>query len=379
MRPQVSIRKTATYEQTVVRRSIERHLEALGVWEELRPGMKVLLKPNLLMSRRPEEATTTHPALVAALIELLRERDITDITLADSPGGPYSRALLGAIYRTTGMDAAAARGATLNEDTAAGERNCPEGRVCHRFDLIAPVLEADYIISLPKLKTHGMTLLSGAVKNLFGCIPGLLKAEMHNRYPELEPFAGMLLDLCQTVRPNLTIVDAVVGMEGDGPSGGTPRQIGLTLAARNPYALDLVLAALIGLRPRQVPTVRQSIERGLAPDSLEGLDLIGEPEAFRPMADFQKPASRAVDFSSHVPAPLAALARRLLGRLVAPRPRVQPDRCVGCGRCAEACPMHTITIEHRRAVIHSRGCIQCFCCHELCPARAIVIKKGWIR
>ena len=379
MRPQISIRRTDNYEADVLREAIAAHFEHLSVWETLKPGMQVLLKPNLLMRRRPEEVTTTHPAVVEAIIDELRAHGITQITLADSPGGPHSRALLTSIYRTTGMEKACERGALLWQGDGAGERLSPDGRVCHRFDLIAPVLEADYIISVAKLKTHGMTLLSGAVKNLFGCIPGLLKAEMHNRYQDLEHFSGMLLDLCQTVHPDLTIVDAVEGMEGDGPSGGTPRHVGRTLAAENPYALDLALCHLIGYRAEEVATVRQSIERGYTPASLEDVELLGDTDSFIPLPGYRKPTSRAVDFSSHMPAFVATAARRLLGRFVSPRPVVQQERCIGCGRCKEACPMHTISINDHKARIDHRACIHCFCCHELCPERAIEIRKGWIR
>ena len=234
--------------------------------------MKVLLKPNLLMKRRPEEFTTTHPVVAGAVIRVLKEQGITDIVIADSPGGPYTKPLLSGIYRAAGFTGLALRyGITVNEETGYREKTRMENSLCKQFYLIDPVLESDYIIDLCKFKTHGMVGLSGAVKNLFGCVPGLMKPELHFRFPEEERFCEMLVDLCETVRPNLTIVDAVDSMQGDGPSGGSLLHTGMLLAGKNPYDIDLLLCKVAGFDPDKIYTVRSAKKRGLSACSVDEL------------------------------------------------------------------------------------------------------------
>lgn len=219
----ISVRKTPSYDPGLLREAVDFHFAALGVEKDLRPGMKVLLKPNLLAARKPEQVVTTHPALVQAVIDWLRERGIRDITLADSPGGPYNEIRLRSVYAASKMDTLT--GVTLNSDTSSAQVDQPQGKICHRFPVIDPVRQADYVINLPKVKTHGMTVVSLGIKNLFGVIPGLEKPAIHCRYPGWEEFAGMLLDLASLVRPSVTLVDGVTAMEGDGPAGGDPREL----------------------------------------------------------------------------------------------------------------------------------------------------------
>lgn len=216
-----------------------------------------------------------------------------------------------------------------------------------------------------------MTMLSCGVKNLFGCIPGLLKPQLHYRFPDTDAFARMLIDLSLLVRPALTIVDAVMAMEGNGPTGGRARPLGFTAAARfdGLYALDLVMAHLIGLTPRYVPTVADAIGRGLCPCDWSQAVVLGDTLP-PPFDDFLPPDSKRLDFTNNIPAPLALLVRRIQPKL-APRPHVRPRDCVGCGRCAESCPAKTIQIKNKKAKINLSNCIHCFCCQEMCPVRAI--------
>ena len=226
--------------------------------------MKVVIKPNLLMKRTPEEGTTTHPSLVEAVVRKLQSLGVTDITIADSPGGVYSKPLLTGIYRVTGMEDIARRlGVRLNEDVGSTYVPNPNGAVCTGFDLINPIVEADFVISIAKLKTHCMAGLSGAIKNLFGCVPGLTKPEFHWRYPEEKDFCNMLVDLCETVKPDITFVDAVISMEGDGPSSGSLRKTGMTVCSTSPYELDLVLSKIIHRPPEQIYTIVNAARRGL--------------------------------------------------------------------------------------------------------------------
>ena len=246
------------------------------------------------------------------------------------------------------------------------------------FSLLRPVLEADFIIDLPKVKTHVMTGMSCAVKNLFGTVPGLQKAEFHMRFPEKEPFGEMLVDLCETVRPQLIIADGVLAMEGDGPAGGTPRALGLVLGGEDAYAVDLAVCRLMGMPAMRVPYLAAAHARGLCEAALEEALLRGDTQAAAPVADYKLPAGFAdLSFADKAP---RALRWAVPGveKWLAPRPKIHRSKCIGCGKCAEICPGHTITVENGKAHIVPRACIRCFCCHEMCPAKAIDVKRAGI-
>lgn len=335
---------------------------------------KVLLKPNLLGKHPPEHAVTTHPAVVAAVADALHRRGVTQITLADSSGGLYTENSMRAIYKSSGLAAVCAeKGLTLWEGTASGPR-AANGRLCHEFNLLAPVLESDFVIDLPKLKTHVMTGMTCAVKNLFGCVPGLQKAEFHMRFPGREQFGEMLVDLCETVQPKLVIVDGIIGMEGDGPAGGEPRNMGLLLGAEDPFLLDLAAAKLIGIDPMQVPYLAAAHARGSCAACFDDTALAQGSDPLVPVEGFRLPASFAsITFQNQVPRALW-WAVPAVTRFAAPHPVIRRSKCVGCGKCAEICPGHTITVADKKAKIDPAGCIRCFCCHEMCPAKAIDVK-----
>lgn len=368
----VSVLGCGSYDRAAVDAVVERHFAALEQEGPLiRPGMRVVIKPNLVMRRSPDDASTTHPAFVAAVIRAVMKRGGI-CTIAESPGGPYTPALLRSVYAGTGMNEVALQtGAALNENVESREVSAKDPLLCHSFRLIVPVLEADLVISVAKLKTHSMMGFTGAVKNLFGCVPGLLKPDFHFRFKERAQFGDMLVDLCQTVGPGLSLVDGVWAMEGNGPTGGSPRFMGVTFAARNPHALDLAAAAAVGFAPDEVETLRSAVERGLCPDSSEKLPLVGDPLSDFVIRDFKKPQSRNLDFLHRLPAPL----RRLPEWFLESRPAVRRETCVGCGKCAESCPQHAITLVQKKASIDYRKCIRCYCCHEMCPFRSIDIRR----
>ena len=184
----------------------------------------------------------------------------------------------------------------------------------------------------------------------------------------------MLLDLCGTVKPEITFVDAVVSMEGDGPSSGDLRETDMTLCATNPYELDLVLTKVIGRKPEDIPLVDCARERGLCPDSADEVTLCGDP--LSTFADFKMPKSRTVDFITSIPKPLRGICEPIIRRYLTPRPKVLTNKCVGCGKCAESCPAHTIAIVDKKACIDRSRCIRCYCCHEMCPIHAIQVKRS---
>lgn len=385
-RDTVAVLPCPQYERAAVGETVERLLGLLPRDGRLGPHSRVTVKPNLLMKRAPDAATTTHPEVVHAVICWLKQQGVRHITIADSPGGPYTKQALMAIYRASGMERVAAEtGAVLNLDLGSREIKSAGSGLVGSFTVIEPLCPrekdsgCDYIVDICKLKTHCMTTLSGAVKNMFGSIPGLLKPRMHYRYPQVEDFAGMLVDLCQTVTPHLVVVDAIETMEGDGPSSGDKRQLGLLLAGASPFAVDVALCRLAGFAPEQVPTVRLAAARGLCGDDIE---VVGQPQL---LCDRQLklPRSASVDFTGRLPGFLRPMAGKVLTALFAPRPRIDVRRCIGCGKCAESCPPQTIRLVPSSrgrgkevAVIGRKDCIRCYCCHEMCPVSAISVSKN---
>jgi ferredoxin len=226
---------------------------------------------------------------------------------------------------------------------------------------------------MPKLKTHSMTTLSGGIKNLFGTIPGLQKPEMHYRFPDIDDFCGMLLELAQVVKPNITIIDGITAMEGNGPNGGDPRHLGVTLASRNIFAQDYIAAGLMGISPESVPMIRLAQERGLfSPDDI---GLAGDN--FSPaQPPFKLPDAADIDFLTGFPDFLRRPLKKIMDGILRPMPKLNKSKCVGCGKCAESCPPQIIKLENGKAHFQKKGCISCFCCQEMCPAHAIDVKRN---
>ncbi|HWQ51436.1 MAG TPA: DUF362 domain-containing protein [Terriglobales bacterium] len=365
----VSIGKNFHYDEDELYAAAKAHFDAFGGIERyVHPGSRVFIKVNMLMGRKPETATTTHPALVYAVSRLAVEAG-GSVVIGDSPGGPYTRAILERGYRLCGFDEAAKKsGAALNTDITAKMQSYPQGAICKGFNLIAPWHEADCYISLCKCKTHAMTGFTGAVKNNFGLIPGLEKPEFHMRYPDVEAFCTMLVDLCLCAAPDFTIMDAVACMEGDGPSGGSPRQVGLIIASENPFALDAVAVKAVGFTPDEALTVRKSMQMGVCPLQIE---TVGDEVTFPVVENFKRSKSHDVTPTRSLP----GFIRRPIDRMAQPRPVVMKDKCVGCGECAVGCPAKTIQIIDGKANIDRTKCIRCFCCQEMCRLKAIKIKK----
>ena len=352
-----------------------------GMERFVRPGERIALKTNLLRPAPPESAICTHPAVVEAVAKLVKEAGGTPV-ICDSPGGAlHKEAVLRSLYEKTGMAAAAAAaGAELSMDSSTRTVSLPEGKVLRQAEIITPVAEADGVIDLCKMKTHVLMSMTGAVKNLFGVIPGLSKVGYHATHPDHATFADVLLDLTGYVKPRLSLMDGILAMEGDGPgSSGTPRQVGLLLAAANPLALDTAAGAIMNLPRQDNPVLLAAERRGLTPNRIEDVELIGGTvEALR-MADYKFPASTKSNLMDFL-GPLARPAERLCKKLLSQTPRIDEAKCVGCGICAKSCPGQAIamTAPGRKAHIHPKACIHCYCCHELCPQRAVELHQNWL-
>ncbi|WP_424357249.1 DUF362 domain-containing protein [Methanocella sp. MCL-LM] len=368
---EVSVKKCEDYEDEKVRAAIEESLKPLGGLESVvKKGDRVLLKLNLLSSKKPEDATTTHPAMVKAVVRMVQEIGGIPV-LGDSPGGRNTPGSIKALMKNTGMQAVADEtgcGIVSFEDETV-EATSDAARTYKKFTIAKAVRDADVIIALPKLKTHQLTYYTGAVKLLYGYIPGIMKTEYHlHTGRDVMLFAELLLDLHEMRRPDLVIMDAVVGMEGRGPSAGNPRQIGLVLASKSCTALDFLATYIVGMDPLAVPTVKRAADRNLGPGSLDEIVVRGEDPATVRVKDFKLAATMDM---SRVPAPLLNLA----SRLVATKPVIDAQRCRKCGVCARDCPPKAMFFSGgRMPKIDYRKCIRCYCCQELCPERAVSVK-----
>lgn len=336
-----------------------------GIERFVKPGQRVLVKVNLLMKRAPEQATTTHPSVAKAIVRAVQRAGATAI-LADSPGGPYTHGMLAGVYEACGMKAVAEEtGCELNDDFTTTQRYLPDGFAAKKLDLLGVLDRVDSVITVGKLKTHGLTTMTGCVKNLYGTVPGTTKVEYHARYQDVRLFSDMLLDICASVKPCFAILDAIVGMEGEGPSGGRPRTIGALVGSENPHAADAVGARLIGLKPEQVTTLEAALRHGL----LEDIEIVGD--AIEPLIvrDFDIPMglrrSSWVHWMNRLPQQLR------------PRPVFTHRKCDGCGACMRACPAKAISMdERRRPKADLRACIRCYCCQELCPKNDIEVRRN---
>ncbi|MBQ6891711.1 MAG: DUF362 domain-containing protein, partial [Clostridia bacterium] len=349
-------------------------LQPLGGLVFLKPGDRVVVKANLITFLKPDKAATTHPVLLSALTELLRERG-AEVVIGDSPGGPFSLPYLKRVYAATGLTDCEKAGATLNQNTQIREADFSEARVMKHFTYTAYLDDCDYIIDFCKLKTHGMMGLTGGCKNMFGAIPGTDKPEYHYRYPNPTDFSRMLVDINAYFKPVLTICDGVMAMEGNGPSMGKPRKMGLLAASKSPHQLDLVLAALIHMKRDDVPTLMAAFERGLIPAAVEELSVTEGWEKFI-CPDFETiGVKRGILFTDKYSGIVGKLWAGIMKAAVQPRPQVKGEDCIGCGECAKVCPAKAITMVEKKPSIDYKKCIRCFCCQEFCPIGAMKVRR----
>ena len=354
-----------------------------GIEQYAVQGESIALKVNLLTASEPEKAITTHPSLAAAVGRLAKGQGAKPFII-DSPTGAYTynEKTLKRVYRTTGMsEAAQEAGIELNFDISHRPVSFLEGGLIHHFDILTPLVEADGVINLCKLKTHVLTSITGAVKNNFGAIPGRAKPGFHATLQDLGLFAQMLLDVADCVAPRLSIMDAVVGMEGDGPGNGSPRRVGLLLASENPLALDIVASEIMGIPPESNPILVEAEKRGVSPSCLGDIDLIGAEKDSLRIPDFVLPSTLESPAGLKSDSWLMKTFSPLFKNAFSLRPYVVTEDCIACQDCFNICPVQTITMEEnasgkKYALINDDECIRCYCCHETCPQDAIELRKG---
>ena len=267
-----------SYDEAELERTVfplfEKVCEDNGFGEGFFQGKKVAVKPNLLSKSSVDKCVTTHPSFTYAACKYFTSLG-AQVVVCDSPGGVYNKGTFAGIVKETGTQEAAEKGGGLVNSDFGFRLMSDHNYSKFSFNIINPLADADVIVNLARLKTHALCEMTAAVKNMFGAIPGLQKAEQHARFPKKDDFANMLCDLCLITAPCINIVDAVICMEGNGPSGGTLRKVGAVLASANPFALDYVASSIMGYGKDEVGTVRASIQRKLCPDSLEGINIMG--------------------------------------------------------------------------------------------------------
>jgi len=371
MAEKVAIAGCAGYSYPEVLAGVRDALKPLGGMKAfVRRRDKVLIKPNLLVPKHPERCVTTHPTMVKAVTELVHEAGGIP-AIGDSPA-------VGGLHRAAaqaGIAAVAAElGSPLVEFKEVAEVRTDEACTFRRFELAKAVLEADVVINLPKVKTHSQTLLTLGVKNIFGCIPGMRKAQWHLKAGiDHAYFAGMLAELAQIVKPALTIADGVIGMEGDGPGSGDPRLLGLIFASGNPFALDTIICRIIGVAPQDLLTIEAGRERGFAGTNPKQIKVLGRQLEDIGITPFRLPGRFDMQWN------LPGFIKRPLKNVLVPKPRVDRGLCKSCGVCTEVCPPEAISLDAKGVQIDYRRCIRCYCCQEVCPEGAMRLQEGWIR
>jgi uncharacterized protein (DUF362 family)/Pyruvate/2-oxoacid:ferredoxin oxidoreductase delta subunit len=328
------------------------------MWEVVAPfvqaGTRVLVKPNLLRESTPDEAVTTHPEVVRACVKKLLDAGAI-VTVGDSPAFV---AKLATVWRVTGIQAVCEE---LNVPLVALEQSgCSvfwhEGE---KISLCNAALETDLILNLPKVKTHGLTLLTAAAKNLYGLVPGHVKTQLHKSHPSAQRFGALIRGISAALPQVVTIADGVVGMEGDGPSAGTPVRLGFLAASDDVFALDWHLCNVLGLPISRVPTLDGTPE----PKPARG-DSIDVPPLKRPRASPMSLLNKLPPFIA-----------KSVGRLVWFRPRFS-DACVRCEKCVKACPADALKLGQKLPSLDAPRCIGCCCCSEVCPVKAVAMRSS---
>ena len=369
------------YEQQSVDAAVARGLEMLGGVESIiGKEEKVLLKPNLLGKALPQKAVTTHFSVFSAVCKVLKEKGYAHVSYGDSPGHPTTTPEKAA--EACGIAAEAKKwGVPAGEFNSGSVVHFPEGKACKSFYLCKAVQETDALINICKMKTHALERITGAVKNMYGCITGVNKATGHAHFPSSEAFADMLADLHRCVKPRLHIMDGIMAMEGNGPTSGTPVAMNVLLFSLDPVALDSVYAALVHLDAHMVPTCVSGAKAGLGVMEADEIEIV-TPDGMLSMEEVQRKYGNP-DFDVF----RGVMKKHLLAKFMPllpflqHRPRADMKKCVACGICEQSCPVPEKAVHAgngQKARYDYKKCIRCYCCQEMCPAKAIeVYRSPW--
>ncbi len=380
----ISLIKCDNYNQDIVDNAVKKAVDLLGgINNFVKSGQTVVLKANLLMKCSVEKCATTHPSVIEAVGKLVKEAGAKRIIIADSAGGPFTEGYMNSIYKSSGVVEIAERcGFELNQDFSSFSVDMPSAKVGKRFLICNCLQEADVIINISKLKTHSFTGYTNALKNMFGAIPGLSKVEMHGQFRTLDVFGDFIFDIWDYFGSKiaLNITDAVMAMEGAGPSNGTPRKVGAILAGVNPVAVDVVSIKLMNAEPKSMPFIETGILRNKIDNNLS-VEVLGDNVDDCIVKDFKKvEINRYKPLANYVPQSMQNFVHQVMTQ----RPVISKKKCKGCKKCFEHCPMKAISMveykkgEPPKAKIDYTKCIRCYCCQELCPFGVVKIKSGII-
>jgi uncharacterized protein (DUF362 family)/Pyruvate/2-oxoacid:ferredoxin oxidoreductase delta subunit len=364
MSAQISVVRCNSYEPIAVEQAVRNTVNLLGgITCFVKPGSRVLVKPNLLMSKGPEYAITTHPQVVSSVIHILKEINCR-IVVGDGPS-VWGKNIenVDEVYMVTGIKKVA-----LDEGVALV--NFDKRRMRDKFPLTAWLDECDYLINLPKFKTHELTLITGAIKNLFGLVSGTYKTELHKNYFQAAEFVKILADIYQESRPALTIIDGILAMEGDGPgTSGKVRQLNLLLGGSDCVALDTVVARIMGIKHQEVLSTKEAALRGLGEGELSRIKIEGEDIDKLNIRPFILPQASKINN-------LPGAFKIILKWLIKYYPYSLRLKCTRCGNCVNICPKKCIQLDKIGIAFNYKQCIACFCCQEACPDAAIAVKKS---
>jgi len=365
----VSIVRAHDYDYAKIYAAVGKGIELIGgLTKIVPPGSKVFVKINHLSPPSPaEKGIVTHPVFVEAVLDLLKEVG-ADITVGDdiqSTGDGFQVSGFRQMCQRAGVRLANLREAGFVETACSGH-------FLEKVYLSKISLDADVIINLPKLKTHSLCVFTGGVKNMYGTIPSGHRTKFHGEYIRNEDFSQMLTDIFSAIRPQLTIMDGIIAMEGEGPAAGSLRRLGVILTSQDTVAVDAVATKIIGMNPMDIYTTRYSDERGLGVGNLENIEVVGEEIDGVTVPDFKPPSSAVAMLSRRVPRVLPKFILRQLSI----KPSVIERRCTGCAECEKICPVGAISVSSKTAKIDHGICIECMCCHEVCRFNAIVPKRS---
>lgn len=367
MKSTVSIRACEDYEPRPLAAAVESAFADLGgIHNFVRPGDKVLLKPNLLKAANPSEAVVTHPALVEAVASRVLDAGGTVYVGDGPPLGNLKRVLSKSGYDPM-MKKLGISPAPFLERLPV---DFPEGRLFRRIDLAREVFEFDAVINLAKLKTHAQMVFTLAVKNLFGAVIGTDKASWHLRAgKDIDTFATVLVQIYERIKPAISFVDGILAMEGYGPTSGDPRRVGIVAASTDAVALDAVICRLMGFDAKILRTCVIAHELGVGTAEAGEISVVGDSVVGFPLRDFKMPKSVGItwDLSDWNP------VKRFLENHVITKPAIDAEACQACGICANHCPPAAISEVGGVMRIDRKKCISCFCCHELCSSKAVRI------
>ncbi len=372
----VSLIKCDSYQQKKVDSAVRESVELIGGLSKIiHPEDKVLLKVSMLNANPPEKAVTTHPAIVKAAIKLVKEVGGKPF-IGDSPGVAYEE--IEEAWQKTGLrKAVEEEGAKVVNFRQIKKFDNSRNKKVPVLYIAKEVMDADVVISLPKLKTHSLTLFTGAIKNLYGTIPGFRKKEIHALTVKPQDFAEVIVDILAAVKPKLAIMDGIVGMEGNGPAAGTPRKIGVVLASKDFVAIDAVASNIIGYNPLDIDIIRIANERKLGVGELDEIEIKGKNLDEVKVRDFEL-ASNASALLNKMPSFVISMGRLLIPYLLKVEPEIEQDKCTGCEVCIMHCPIGAIRMTGDFPIIDRKKCIKCFCCQEFCPQKAVKIKYSWL-